>query len=89
MLSKKYFRGEKEAVLSSGSFTWINTGYSGEDSRAVLFCEILCLLLYSAYGTGYSNWSSLCKHFKYSIFIKMFIFNDIRKLSLGHKNTAL
>lgn len=52
----------------------------------VRFCAYYCIV-HMAQDT--LNWSSLYEHFKYSIFIKMFIFNDIRKLSLGHKNTAL
>lgn len=51
--------------------------------------EPCALLLYSACGLGYSSWCCPCKHWKYYIFIEMFIFNDVRKLLLGHKNTAL
>lgn len=55
------------------------TSYSGQDFWHVLLCGILCLLLYSACGLGYPSWFCLCKHWKYYIFIEMFIFNDVRK----------
>lgn len=87
LCKQKYFK-KKKAIDSSGHFTWMSN-YSEQDFCDILFCEVLCLLLYSACGTGYSNWFCLYKHLKYYIFIKMFIFNDIRKLLLGRENTAL
>ena len=88
LLSKTYFREKNMLIESSDHFAWMNS-YSSQDFCDVLFCGILCLLLYNACGTGYSNWFCWCKHLKYYIFIKRFIFNDVRKLLLGHKNTAL
>lgn len=52
-MKQNIFYGEIKATESSGHFTWMNS-YSGQDFCNVLFCGILCLLLYSACGTGYS-----------------------------------
>ena len=55
LLSKTYFREKNMLIESSDHFAWMNS-YSGQDFCDVLFCGILCLLLYNACGTGYSNW---------------------------------
>lgn len=54
LLSKTYFREKNMLIESSDHFAWMNS-YSSQDFCDVLFCGILCLLLYNACGTGYSN----------------------------------